>query len=310
MSSAGRPAATISLLAGPLTRERHTRGALAVAARRARGAARSRPAARIVLGNALMNALRRTWVWSLGLAMAAVAALPSQALATPFEPGREHPLSLMRHPEHRIATRGIDPGSIAICLDLRDTPLGPCPRELRLPVPFGPPPSLVDVHRIQTEENTAEAVKREILAAARLRTLGAQIPILYGIEGEPLKQFELKREILVGLARLSGDSRVMTAALGVGPSSTLRAFVEGDFIPETRVRGTYVEIEDLRGENPLVPTVAQELTFASIGAGLFGLGAGTHAVFRRAMGAYGDNLQIHPQPWPPGVTIKGSFSVL
>jgi hypothetical protein len=240
--------------------------------------------------------------------MATVAAMPSLALASPT--GTDHPVGLVRHPAHRIHTRGIDPGSVSICSDLRSTPLGPCPHAFRLPVAFVPATSLLDVRRIQIEENTAEAVKREIRAAARLRTIGARIPILYGIEDEPLKQFQLKQEILVALAKLSGDSRVMAAALGLAPGSTLRAFAGREEPPETSVRGTYVEIEELRGQNPLVPTVAQELMFGSVGAGLFVIGAGTHALVRRAMGDLGDNLQIHPQPWPPGLLVKGTFSVL
>jgi hypothetical protein len=255
----------------------------------------------------------KQWARSLGVSLTVVAATPSPASADAVPPiehvdGRsfEH-FHVTWHPAPRPRTWGLDAGSLAMCAVARRTPLGPCPAAVRVAVPFREVLSILDTRRYQMERNSDELLAREIQEIARLRLLHTRIDMLYGVEGEPEEQYRLRREAFVFLATLSGDSRVLTAARGMGPSSSIRQFSEIDAARLWSRWATYVQVEEVMGTAALSTTLLQEMRYASLGASLFMVGSISHSFLVKAMGHNSDMLAIHPQPWPPGVTIRGSF---
>jgi len=253
------------------------------------------------------------WASRLGVALAVVAAMPSTVRAeeAPYEiaaGSRDGRLAAWR--ASRLAPwAGIDPTSVTLCPVRRSTPLGLCLQVVRVPMAFDAPPSLLDVRRFQAEHNASDLLVREMRELDRARFAGTRVKMFYGIAGEPENQFLLKRELLIFAAKLSADSRIMRAAVNFGPTSSVRQLTEAEALKQASERATFVQIEEFIGPSPLSTTVLQQLRFASIGAALFTVGAGTHAPVSRAMGAYSDNLAVHPQLWPPGLVVRGVFTV-
>ena len=130
--------------------------------------------------------------------------------------------------------------------------------------------------------------------------------MFYGIEPEPALRFELKREMLLLLARVSGQGLISRAAAGLSPTSSIRALAVSEETDRERVRATFIQIEEFRGPNPLVTPMAVQGAYAAAGGALFWSGLLGEKLLHHALG---DAFVIHPQLWPPGIQVKGSFAV-
>jgi hypothetical protein len=250
--------------------------------------------------------------WSFGAAVLTMALLPARAEALTCE--ARGVVELGRH-HGRCAGSGMNrysrlsepnAGTVTVCADASDRPLGGCraPVDVVVTLPDEPPhPSSIEGGRLA--QNRARALEREVRAAAERRRHLPRPVMLYGIEPEPAGQFQLKREMLFLLARVSGQGLIGRAAVGLGPISSLRAVAESEALEGTRVRATYLQIEEFRGPNPLVNSLAVQGAYAAAGGALFWAGLLGEKLLH---GALGDALAIHPQVWPPGIQIKGSFS--
>jgi hypothetical protein len=165
-------------------------------------------------------------------------------------------------------------------------------------------PAFLDLHGPTTAElNVTRANTIAAHEASQRATLIVGYTMLYGIEPEPVLEFELKREMLLFLAKMLQDSRVVSAALAIEPTSSIRAIREAQLADRERLQGTYVEIEDYEVVTATA-SVPVMVALAGTGAGLFGAG-----LFGQKMlhGALGDALAIRPQPWPLGLQIGGKF---
>lgn len=198
-------------------------------------------------------------------------------------------------------------GRVVVCVDLLRTPRAQCRRDVGVMIGRDHLPAIPDFSRhAVTERNLILAIERGIGALAERRRVAARPAMLYGIELEPVFQLRLRREMLVVLARLTEQGAIGRAAAGLRPSQTIRAFVEGEALERTRDRATYLQIEDFKGSNPLRTPLTTQGAFAALGASFFGSGIAAQRLLR---GALGDALVIHPQPWPPGIEIGGTFGV-
>jgi hypothetical protein len=154
----------------------------------------------------------------------------------------------------------------------------------------------------------ARSLERGTRAAALRRALDAPLgAIRYGVRSEPLLQFQMKRELLLLLARVTGESRLTRAAMSLRPTSSLRGIEEGLALEGSRVRATYVAIEELLAPREMVTSMSTHAAFASSGALLFGSAIAAQKLLH---GALGDRLSIYPLPWPTGFSISGRFRAL
>jgi hypothetical protein len=168
-------------------------------------------------------------------------------------------------------------------------------------------PPIPDRRRLTTAElNLTRSLALAAQAASGRGALAIGHTMLYGIEPEPLLEFELRREMLVFLARIVQDSRVLSAALALEPTSSIRAIAEAQASDRERVRATYVEIEGYEVVAAERPSPSTEMALAGTGALLFGSGLFGQKLLH---GSLGDALAIRPQPWPLGLQIGGIFRV-
>jgi hypothetical protein len=123
-----------------------------------------------------------------------------------------------------------------------------------------------------------------------------------GFEPEPILGVELRREILVFLADLTGERSLRRAGVKLPAISTIRAIADMDALERARRRGSYIEIEDFKGPERSVTTPDAVL------AGSVLLGAGLVIYRIRDEADTSDAFAVRPQPWPPGIRIKGKFN--
>jgi|HubBroStandDraft_4_1064222.scaffolds.fasta_scaffold224420_2 hypothetical protein len=165
-------------------------------------------------------------------------------------------------------------------------------------------PVILNLHPPTTAElNLTRPFARGVQPTSLAGVLEIGHRMLYGIEPEPVLQFQLKREMLAFLASLTQDSRILSAAIAIEPTSSIRAIAEAQVTDRERIRATYVEIEGYEVFTIPAP-LSTEVALAGTGALLFGTG-----IFGQKMlhGALGDALAIRPQPWPLGIQIGGTF---
>jgi len=197
---------------------------------------------------------------------------------------------------------------VPVCADLPGSPTTRCREHVAVTVTVDePPPAFSDtIRRFIAERNLTRSLAQGIKRDSARRWLEARPVMHYGIEPEPFVQVQLKREMLVLLARITGEGAIGRAATGVSPGSSIRVFAEAEQLEWSSARATFIQIEEFRGPNPLVTAMAAQAGFGALGGALFWGG-----LFGEKMlhGALGDALVIHPQAWPPGIQIKGSFDV-
>jgi hypothetical protein len=194
---------------------------------------------------------------------------------------------------------------VPVCAAASADPLAACRTPVEVLVALADAPASPDFSvRARTEQNRARSLERDVLAAAERRRLFPRPVMFYGIEPEAAGQLQLKREMLFVLARVSGQGLIGRAAAGLGPTSSLRAFAEAEALESTRIRATYLQVEELMAPNPLVNSWTVQAGFAATGASLFWAGLAGEKLLDGALGAA---FAIHPQIWPPGIEVKGSF---
>jgi hypothetical protein len=198
-------------------------------------------------------------------------------------------------------------GDVEVCVEMPRTPRDRCRASVSVTVALGEAPEAPDFgRRAVTEMNLVHSIERGVAAAAQRRRRAARPVMLYGIEAEPVLQFQLKREMLVLLARLTRQGAIGRAAIGLTPTSSIRSIAESQALERTRDRATFIQIEEFGGANPLATPRTTQAAFAALGASLFW---GGFAGEKLLHGALGEAFVIHPQPWPPGIEIKGSFEL-
>ena len=152
-------------------------------------------------------------------------------------------------------------------------------------------PAFLDPRRPTTAElNVVRANTIAAREASQRATLLVGYTMLYGIEPEPVLEFELKRELLLVLAKTLQDSRIVSAAIAIEPTSSVRGIQEAELADRERLQGTYVEIEGYEVTTTTAPLPVM-VALAGTGAGLFGAG-----LFGQKMlhGALGDALANPP----------------
>jgi hypothetical protein len=127
---------------------------------------------------------------------------------------------------------------------------------------------------------------------------------LDGLRLEPFVQFQLKREMLRFLGEVTRQSGILRAATTLRLNFSLRATAALESLARTRERATFIQIEEFWGPNPLTTSLPVGATFAGPSALLFGSSILSGKLFQASLG---DALAIHPQPWPPGIQISGTF---
>ena len=198
-------------------------------------------------------------------------------------------------------------GDVTVCVQMAQAPRKPCAARVGVTVALDTRPVPLDfTQRATAEQNRVHAIDRGVRAHAERRRLAARPTMFYGIEPEPVLQFELKREMLLLLATVSGQSLISRAAAGLSPTSSIRAFAVSEENDRERVRATFIQVEDFRGPNPLVTPMAVQEAYAAAGGALFWSGLLGEKLLHHALG---DAFVIHPQIWPPGMQVKGSFAV-
>jgi hypothetical protein len=194
--------------------------------------------------------------------------------------------------------------SVLVCSSLPRTPKEPCHQLVGVKVGFDALPFLDMREHTAEEMALTRSLERGARTASRRRFAALRPAMLYGIEPEPILQFQLKREMLVLLAKVTDEARILRAATSIEPTSSIRAVAESQNLDRTRARATYVEIEGLMGDTPRATTLTAQFAYASAGAALF---AGGILGEKLLHGALEDTFCIHPQPWPPGIRISGTF---
>lgn len=181
---------------------------------------------------------------------------------------------------------------------------------LRGDAPSGPlSPSLYDrtLHGA-AELRLMKSIERGTVAAIKLDFLTAPLTVMrYGILAEPRRQFQLKRDMLLFVGKLTGQAGFARAAVSLRPTTSFRGITEALALERSRNRATFLDIVELLGSGPLVSSRATSAAFALAGGALFGSGIGVHRLLH---GALGDALSVYPQPWPPGIRMSGKFNAL
>lgn len=198
-------------------------------------------------------------------------------------------------------------GDVTVCVQVAQAPRKPCPARVGVTVALDTRPAPLDfTKRAIAEQNRVRSIDRGVQAHAERRRLAARPTMFYGIEPEPALQFQLKREMLLLAATVSGQALISRAAAGLSPTSSIRAFAVMDDSDHERLRATFLQIEEFRGPNPLVTPMAVQEAYAAAGGACFFSGLLGEKLLHHALG---DAFVIHPQIWPPGIQIKGSFAV-
>jgi hypothetical protein len=173
------------------------------------------------------------------------------------------------------------------------------------PRALGPLRGPIKGAQLERERSLSRSLMREARAAAQRRFLSLPWTAPYGIEMETAAQVEVRRQVFYGLARITGESRLLRVVSTDPAPLGDRALREIETQIRMRRRGSFVELEEVKGNARHYISPAAEATAASAGA-LLCAGGMLGAKLLPAL-IPRDRLVVRPQPWPTGVTLGGTF---
>ena len=199
-----------------------------------------------------------------------------------------------------LRLRGAPEETIFLCKEV--TPSA-CRGVVAIPMRSGSEPRIEGSRwRTEPDRKTARVVEHGPSAVKLRRIRPGRAPMQNGFEPEPLVELELRREILVFLAEVTGERSLRRAGTQLPRISTIRAIADMNALERARRRATYIQTEDFKGNDKSITTPTAMLA----GGILLASGATIDRLILDEPGE-GARAKIKPQLWPPGIRIKGRF---